>query len=248
MSPHYGIPMTDYSTPEEIKQLMAEVIEVACSAGKPKTEGQRLAAVRAFAIKDANRAFHLGLALAGYSQQKVKEMDHRAIVFRLMDMLDQGIQPDVREVLEAYGVDAGKPMIWASKVFVRTFEKYMRELFPELLHRPAMQQLKEIDMLDQTQKANLIAATFTGFAAQVYKGGKVARDLEKLKQLAVIDRQEKEELRARVSRLEARMSAVEKWQDVADQLRDLGKSYGEIAEVTGIPRYTVISYLKRKPH
>lgn len=101
-------------------------------------------------------------------------------------------------------------------------------------------------MLDQTQRANLIASTFTGFTNHVYKASQIARDVSNLKKLAIIDRAEKAELRARISALEARMALVEDWKVVASRLRAEGKSYSEIAAATGAKRDTVVKFILRQ--
>ena len=101
-------------------------------------------------------------------------------------------------------------------------------------------------MLDQTQRANLIASTFTGFTNHVYKSSQIARDVNHLKKLAVIDRLEKEELRARISALEARMTLVEDWKVVATRLKAEGQSPSQIAEATGTKRDTVVKFFQRR--
>lgn len=234
---------TDFSE-INLRDLLAEVMEVAMSTGK--TEGQRLAIECAKGHKEVERVFYAGLAAAGYSFQRVSQEDHRTIILRLMEELNLGNKPDPKEILESYRIEIGKPAVWVTKVFRRRFEKYLRELLPELMDHTAFQLMKEHNMLDQTQRANLIASTFTGFTNHVYKSSQIARDVARLKELAVIDRKEKEELRARIAALEARMTLVEGWKATAIQMHEAGRTYGEIAEKTGEQRGTVIKFIQRR--
>lgn len=241
--------MTDSTTSTNfsdinLQDLLVEVMEVAMSTGK--TEGQRLAIECARGHKEVERVFYAGLAAAGYSFQRVSQEDHRTIIMRLMLELNQGNKPDPKEVLESYRVEIGKSAVWVTKIFRRKFEKYLRELLPELMEHTAFQLMKEHNMLDQTQRANLIASTFTGFTNHVYKSSQIARDVNRLKELAIIDRQEKEELRARIAALEARMTLVEGWKSTAIQMHEAGRTYGEIAEKTGEQRGTVIKFIQRR--
>lgn len=227
-----------------LHDLLEEVMEVAMSTGR--TEGQRLAIECAKGHKEVERVFYAGLAAAGYSFQRVSRQDHRTIILRLMAELNQGVKPDPKEILEAYRVEIGKPAVWVTKVFRRKFEKYLRELLPDLMEHTAFQLMKEHNMLDQTQRANLIASTFTGFTNHVYKSSQLARDVSRLKELAILDRQEKEEMRARIASLEARMALVEDWHPMASRLRAEGLSYAAIADAVGRKRDTVVKYLQRQ--
>lgn len=236
-------PITDFSD-INLQDLLAEVMEVAMATGK--TEGQKLAIECARGHKEVERVFYAGLAAAGYSFQRVTQQDHREIIMRLMADLNGGTKPDPKAVLEAYRVEIGKSPVWVTKIFRRKFEKYLRELLPELMEHTAFQLMKEHNMLDQTQRANLIASTFTGFTNHVYKHSQLARDVNRLKELAVIDRLEKAELRARIAALEARMTLVEDWKTVATRLRAEGQSYAEIATAVGMKRDTVVKFIQRR--
>lgn len=227
-----------------IQELLSEVMEVAMSTGR--TEGQRLVIEAWKGRKEIDRALYAGLAAAGYAFQRVPREEHREIILRLVTELNKGLRPDPRAVLEAYRVELGKSPVWVTKIFRRKFEKYLKELFPELMGYEVFQLMQGHNMLDQTQRANLIASTFTGFTNHIYKQSQIARDLDRLKELAVIDRKEKEELRARISALEARMTLVEDWKVVAPRLRAEGQSYADIAEATGVKRDTVVKFLQRR--
>ena len=237
-----GIDAADFSG-INLQDLLAEVMEVAMSTGK--SEGQRLAIECARGHKAVERTFYAGLAAAGYAFQRVSQADHRTIILRLMEELNLGNKPDPKEILEAYRVEIGKPAVWVTKIFRRKFEKYLRELLPELMDHTAFILMKENDMLDQTQRANLIASTFTGFTNHVYKQSQIARDVGLLKKLAVIDRQEKAELRARIEALEARANATEDWRKVAERMWAQDRSYQEIAVATGMKRDTVAKFVQR---
>ena len=206
---------------------------------------RQLAARCAGKKKEADNEFYRELTLAGYVFHRVSVDDHKAIVLTLLDHLDSGIKPDVMAIVTARGRETGKPPEWAASVFPRQHGRKMRKLFPTLMARPSILDLKEGALLDQTRKAQMEKATLTGFANTVHSGAQLVREVRKLKREMLAMQKRMAVAEERLDAAETRLDASGPWQAMAVELRALGQTYGQIADATGKPRSTVSMYLAR---
>lgn len=237
----------------QLQQLFLTPLEVASHlppAETPQTVRNKLVqqinieAKRKEAAARAER--YQALLAAGFQFHRLSTEEHRILVEDLQQAMDIGEKPNAADVVRTYARIWQKPEGWVEKILPQSHPKKMRRLLPNLLNRPAMLDLKEGKMLDQTRKSQLTKATLMGFVSTVHSGSTLVRAVRALQQHAAATDRKLAEVTAKLQQHEARLALVETWQQRAETLRELGKSYGEIADVVGRPRSTVSDYFQRK--
>ena len=233
----------------QLQQLFTTPLEVAGDTD-PGLERRKLVQQIAMTAKrrqaEVNAERYHALVAAGFQFHRLSTDELRIIVDDLFDSMDAGEKPNTAAVVHAYAKLWNKPADWAAKILPQSHARKMRRLLPNLLNRPAMIDLKEGKMLDQTRKSQLATATLMGFVNTVHSGSTLVRAVRVLQMEALASNRRLAALEATVRQHEARLALVETWQTRADVMRAAGSSYKEIADVVGRPRSTVSDYFLRK--
>lgn len=194
------------------------------------------------------REYFRARAAQGHKVHRVTQIDHDLLVSSIFDSVDRGMKPAIRPMLEAHGRQRGYDAEWANKVSARRQPRKMAKTLASKRNHPALNDLKEGQMLSQTHKAALQNATYSGLASLLFSGSQNVRNQRRLQQRMDALEAELAVVKADAARANARLDnkdAGKDWKEAARAIRAAEPSIAnrELARRVGMSESTVRKYL-----
>jgi hypothetical protein len=139
--------------------------------------------------------FFRELKAQGHTGLSASQRDHDFIFDKILTTVDSGAKPAVKPLLREYAAQQGYAPEWVERVAAKNQPRKTAKSLKAHRQHPVIQDLRDGQMLTQTHQSMLKNATYSGLAELLFSGSQSTR--------------EKQDMRARLLALEAKLAAVE---------------------------------------